>query len=65
MTSLALGMARTKFVAILLGPTGVGLIGLFNSIIGVLGTLTGLGIGSSAIRQARNAYRVEQSRVAA
>ena len=40
--SLVLGMVRTKLVALLLGPTGVGLIGLYDSVISLTGTLTNL-----------------------
>ncbi len=49
-------MARTKLVAVLLGPSGVGLIGLYDSVIGLMGTLTGLGVGSSAVRQVAEAH---------
>ena len=48
-------MARTKFVAVLLGPTGVGLVGLFESTVGVLGTIAGMGIAQSAVRQVAKA----------
>lgn len=54
--SLILGMVRTKLVALLLGPNGVGLIGLYDSVIGLTGTLTGLGIASSAVRQVAEAH---------
>ena len=54
--SLVLGMVRTKLVALLLGPTGVGLIGLYDSVIGLTGTFTGLGVGSSAVRQVAEAH---------
>lgn len=44
-------MIRVKVVALLLGPSGVGLIGLFTNILQFAGTLSGLGINSSAVRQ--------------
>ena len=53
--SLVLGMARTKVVALLLGPSGVGLIGLYDSVISLTGTLTNLGIASSGVRQVAEA----------
>lgn len=53
--SLILGMVRTKLVALLLGPSGVGLIGLYDSVINVSGTLTNFGIASSAVRQVAEA----------
>lgn len=41
---------RVKIIAILLGPSGVGLIGLFQSTIDFVGNFTRIGIGSSAVR---------------
>ena len=54
--NLALGMVRTKLMALLLGPTGVGLIGLYDTVVGFMGTLTGLGISASAVRQVAEAH---------
>lgn len=48
--SLLIGMVRTKFVAILIGPVGIGLIGTYQAIQGMVGTVSGLGIQSSAVR---------------
>jgi antigen flippase len=47
----ALGLVRTKALAYLLGPAGIGLLGLYTSIVGTVGTLSGLGIGESSIRE--------------
>ncbi len=44
-------MVRTKFVALLIGPTGVGLIGTYSQITSVVGTMSGMGLGSSGVRQ--------------
>ena len=38
-------------VAMLLGPSGVGLIGTYQTILSMLSTLAGLGIGNSGVRQ--------------
>lgn len=54
--NMLIGMVRTKLVAVLLGPSGVGLVGLYQSAINWLGTLAGLGIGSSAVRQVAEAH---------
>lgn len=43
-------MIRTKAVAIFLGPAGVGLVGLYLTAVGFVGVISGLGIGSSAVR---------------
>ena len=54
--NLVIGMVRTKVVAILLGPSGVGLMGLYQSATSMVGTLSGLGIGQSAIREVAVAH---------
>ena len=51
-----IALVRVKVVAILLGPTGVGLVSLYTSAIGLLGTVSGLGIGSSAVREVTRAF---------
>jgi antigen flippase len=48
--NLLMGMLRVKFTAVLIGATGVGLNASFAALQGVLGTLAGLGIASSAVR---------------
>jgi PST family polysaccharide transporter len=48
--TLLIGFARTKLAAVLLGPTGVGLIGLYQNLIGMLSMLAGLGIATSGVR---------------
>lgn len=44
------GLLRVKVVAVLLGPAGVGVIGLYTSATNLLGTVTGLGLQRSAVR---------------
>ncbi len=51
MITIILRIIRTKVLAVLLGPTGVGLIGIYDSITGLTGSVSGMGIGSSGIRQ--------------
>lgn len=48
--NMLLGMVRTKFAAVLIGTTGVGLLASFGAVQGLIGTLAGLGIQSSAVR---------------
>lgn len=43
-------IVRTKLVAIWLGPAGVGLFGIYNSVIETAGTLTQMGTGTGVIR---------------
>lgn len=48
--NLLLGMVRVKFAAVLIGATGVGLNASFGALQGLIGTLAGLGIQSSSVR---------------
>ena len=46
-----IGLIRVKLVAVLIGPSGVGLIGLYTSAIGLVGVVSALGVGTSAVRE--------------
>jgi len=50
------GLVRIKVVAVLLGPTGVGLISLYTSATALIGTVSGLGLASSGVREVARAY---------
>jgi PST family polysaccharide transporter len=50
-----IAMGRTKIVAVLLGPSGVGLVSLYQSLISVIGTVAALGISSSGVRDVAEA----------
>lgn len=41
---------RSKFIAVLLGPAGMGIVSLLNSTIGLIGGLTNFGLGTSAVK---------------
>lgn len=49
--NIAIGIVRTKAMAMLLGPSGVGLMGLYGSIIELTISIAGMGINSSGVRQ--------------
>jgi antigen flippase len=49
--NVVIGIARTKVMALLLGPAGFGLFGLYTSIATLTGTLAGMGINSSGVRE--------------
>lgn len=51
-----ISMVRVKLVAVLLGPSGVGLVGLYVSATGLVSTVAGLGIGSSGVREVAEAH---------
>jgi O-antigen/teichoic acid export membrane protein len=56
---------RSKFVAILLGPAGMGITGLLTSTIGFISGLTNFGIGTSAVKDIAAASNTEnQIRIA-
>jgi enterobacterial common antigen flippase len=49
--NILLGIIRTKFLAVLLGPAGIGLMGMYSAVTSTVGALTNMGIGSSGVRQ--------------
>ena len=49
--SIAIGIVRTKVIAILLGPAGFGLFGVLGSIANLFQCLAGMGVNSSGVRQ--------------
>jgi PST family polysaccharide transporter len=49
--SLAIGLVRTKMLALLLGPAGVGLMGVYASIADLTRCLAELGVNSAGVRQ--------------
>lgn len=53
--SIITGIIKTKAIAMLLGPSGVGLIGLYSNILATASTLSGLGLNSSGVRQIAHA----------
>lgn len=49
--NMGIGIIKVKVLAVLLGPAGVGLMGLYQTILGLGSTLAGCGIGNSGVRQ--------------
>jgi PST family polysaccharide transporter len=49
--NLAVAIVRSKIMALLLGPSGVGLIGLYQAIADFGRTIAGMGISNSGVRQ--------------
>jgi PST family polysaccharide transporter len=49
--NILMSVIRLKVLAVLLGPAGVGLFGLFNVIIDLTASLVGFGVQSSGVRQ--------------
>lgn len=51
LANLAIGIVRTKAMAVLLGPVGFGLMGIFSSIADMTRSIAEMGINSSGVRQ--------------
>ncbi len=49
--NIALGLVRTKIAALVLGPAGVGLIGLFQNLVQTASNLAAFGLGTAGTRQ--------------
>lgn len=49
--NILISLARIKLLALMLGPAGVGLLAIWNSLQDTAGTLAGLGLGSSGVRE--------------
>src|SRR5262245_5155768 len=60
--NIGIGIARTKVMAMLLGPAGFGLAGLYLSVAGLAQSIAGLGINSSGVRQIAEAAASGDSR---
>ena len=64
--NILIGLVRVKVAAVLLGPAGIGLIGLFNNLIGTAANVAALGTGTVGTRQiAEAAGRDDAGAVAA
>jgi antigen flippase len=49
--NLLIGLVRTKLIAILIGPSGIGLMAIYQSIIGLASVIAGIGINTSGVRE--------------
>ncbi len=59
---IGLRIVRTKVMALLLGPAGIGLLGLYGSISEVVRSFAGMGINSSGVRQIAEAVGTGDTR---
>ncbi len=48
--NIIIAIIRSKIIAVLLGPAGMGIVGLLTSTTGLVSSLTNFGLGTSAIR---------------
>ena len=49
--NIGIGIVRTKAMAVMLGPAGFGVMGLYGSVIDLAVSVAGMGVGSSGVRQ--------------
>ncbi|WP_353348228.1 O-antigen translocase [Aquicoccus sp. SU-CL01552] len=49
--NILISIARMKVLAVLLGPSGVGLLSIYNNLLGMVTQTAGLGMGSSGVRE--------------
>ena len=52
---IVIGIVRTKAMAVILGPAGFGLMGLYGSIVDLAFSIASMGVGSSGVRQIAHA----------
>jgi len=60
--NIAIGIVRTKAMALLLGPSGFGLAGLYGSVADLTLSIAGMGINSSGVRQIAEAVGSDDSK---
>ena len=58
--NIIISIVRVKALAIMLGPLGVGLLGIYSNLLDMVKTAAGLGIGKSGVRQIAVAKQDEQ-----
>ncbi len=54
--NVLIGLIRNKFVAIILGPAGMGLVSLYNSTSTLMSNLTGMGLSMSGVKRVSESY---------
>lgn len=54
--NIFISIVRSKFIAVLLGPVGIGISGMLTATIGIIEGLTNFGLGTSAVRDISSAY---------
>lgn len=54
--NIIISIVRSKFIAVLLGPFGIGISGMLTATTGIISGLTNFGLGTSAVRDISAAY---------
>lgn len=63
--NILIGLVRTKIVAVLLGPTGIGLVSLYTSLMSTASAVATMGVGTIGTRQIAEALGKEDERALA
>ena len=67
--NILISVLKSKIVAVLLGPAGLGLISIFNSTVSLISSCTDFGIGTSAVKSVastnQNENKISQSTIIA
>lgn len=61
---IIIGIVRSKFIAVLLGPVGMGISGLLTTTVGFITALTSFGLSTSAVRDVSTANAQNEKRIA-
>lgn len=62
---IVIGVLKNKLVAVLIGPTGMGIVGILTSNIQMISSLTGFGLETSSVRDVAKTYEngnIEETR---
>jgi O-antigen/teichoic acid export membrane protein len=59
--NILISLIRGKIVAVLIGPAGMGIFGLYTTVINLFNGLTGFGIGTSAVKDIAEANSTQDS----
>ena len=51
--NILIGLLRTKVLALMLGPSGVGMVGLYTGLMNTATTIATMGVGTTGTRQHR------------
>ena len=63
--NILIGLVRTKIIAVLLGPTGIGLVSLYTGLLSTATAVATMGIGTVGTRQIAEALAKDDERVLA
>lgn len=59
--NIAISIIRSKFVAVLLGPAGMGIMGMLQATVGMVAAITNFGLGTSAVKDISAAHATGNS----